>query len=45
MMVSISLSVRFTLIFPAWVLVISVHMLIGDLRNRSARAESGPVTV
>jgi hypothetical protein len=45
LLVSISLSVWFTLIFPAWVLVISVHMLIGDLRNRSARAESGPGTV
>ena len=42
LLVSISLSVWFTLVFPAWVLVISVHMLIGDLRKRSASAESGP---
>jgi hypothetical protein len=41
LLVSISLSVWFTLIFPAWVLVISVYILVGDLRNRSARAESG----
>jgi hypothetical protein len=36
LLVSISLSVWFTLVFPVWVLVISVHMLIGDLRKRSA---------
>jgi len=45
LLVSISLSVWFTLVFPAWVLVISVHMLIGDLRKRSANAESGPERV
>jgi len=45
LLVSISLSVWFTLIFPAWVLVISVQMLIGDLRKRSASAESGPERV
>ncbi len=36
LLVSISLSVWFTLVFPAWVLVISVYMLIGDMRKRSA---------
>lgn len=41
LLVSISLSVWFTLVFPAWVLVISVYMLIGDLRKRSAGGERG----
>ena len=45
LLVSISLSVWFTLIFPAWVMVISVYILVGNLRNRSARAESGPERV
>jgi hypothetical protein len=40
LLVSISLSVWFTLIFPAWVFVISVFILVGNLRNRSASAES-----
>jgi hypothetical protein len=35
LLVSISLSVWFTLVFPVWVLVISVYMLIGDLRKGS----------
>ena len=41
LLVSISLSVWFTLVFPAWVLVVSVYMLIGDLRKRPAGEESG----
>ncbi len=40
LLVSISLSVWFTLVFPAWVLVVSVYMLIGDLRKRPAGEES-----
>jgi hypothetical protein len=42
LLLSISLSVWFTLIFPAWVFAISVYILIGNLRNRSASAESSP---
>jgi hypothetical protein len=41
LLVSVSLSVWFTLVFPAWVLVVSVYMLIGDLRKQSAGEESG----
>ena len=41
LLVSISLSVWFTLVFPAWVLMVSVYMLIGDLRKRPAGEESG----
>ncbi len=41
LLVSISLSVWFPLVFPAWVLVISVYMLIGDLRKRPVGEESG----
>ena len=41
MLVSISLSVWFTLLFPPWVLVVSVYILIGDLRKRPAGEESG----
>lgn len=39
LLLSISLSPWFTLIFPAWVLVISIYILVGNLRNRSASAE------
>jgi len=44
LLVSISLSVWFTLIFPAWVFVISMFILVGNLRTRSASAstESSP---
>jgi hypothetical protein len=42
LLVSVSLSVWFTLIFPVWVLMISVYILVGNLRNRSASAASGP---
>jgi len=41
LLVSVSLSVWFTLVFPAWVMVISVYMLIGDLRRQPAGEESG----
>ena len=45
LLLSISLSPWFTLIFPAWVLVISVYILVGNLRTRSASAEeSSPET-
>jgi hypothetical protein len=37
---TVSLSVWFTLIFPAWVLVISVFILVSNLRSRSVSAES-----
>jgi len=43
-LVSVSLSVWFTFIFPAWVLVISVYILIENLRHQSASTESGPET-
>jgi hypothetical protein len=42
LLLTISLSVWFTLIFPAWVFAISMFILIGNLRNRSASAESSP---
>ena len=40
LLVSISLSLWFALVFPTWVLVISIFTLVGDLRKRSAREES-----
>ena len=42
LLVSINLSIWFTLIFPAWVFVISIYILVGNLRNRSASTESSP---
>jgi hypothetical protein len=42
LLLSVSLSPWFTLIFPAWVFVISVFILIGNLRNRSANAKISP---
>lgn len=42
LLVSINLSVWFTLTFPAWVFVISMFILVGNLRQRSASAESSP---
>ncbi len=44
LLLSVSLSVWFTLIFPAWVLVISVYILVGNLRRRPVRTESSPET-
>ena len=44
LLVSVSLSVWFTFIFPAWVLVISVYILTENLRHQSASTESGPET-
>jgi len=43
-LLSISLNIWFTLTFPAWVFVISVYILVGNLRNRSTGAESSPET-
>ena len=40
LLVSISLSVWFTLIFPAWVFVTSMFILVGNLRTRSASAST-----
>lgn len=40
LLVSINLSVWFTLIFPAWVFVISIFILVGNLRHRSTSIES-----
>ncbi len=42
LLLSISLSVWFTLIFPAWVFVISVLILVGNLRRRAASTKSSP---
>jgi hypothetical protein len=44
LLVSISLNIWLTLAFPAWVFVISVFILVGNLRTRSKSAESGPET-
>jgi hypothetical protein len=44
LLLSVSLSIWFTLIFPAWVLVISVYILVGNLRRRSTRTERSPET-
>ncbi len=44
LLLTVSLSVWFTLIFPAWVLMISVYILVGNLRHRSTRTESSPET-
>jgi len=41
LLVSMSLSLWFALIFPAWVLVSSIYFLVGDLRKRPVRQESG----
>ena len=42
LLLSVSFSLWFTLIFPAWVFVISVFILIGNLHGRSANAEVSP---
>ena len=42
LLLSVSLSVWFTLIFPAWVFVISVFILFENMRKRSASAQSAP---
>jgi hypothetical protein len=44
LLLGINVSAWFTLIFPAWVLVISVYILVGNLRRRSIRTESSPET-
>ena len=40
LLLTVSLSVWFTLIFPAWVFVISVFILVGNLSSRSVSAKS-----
>lgn len=42
MLLIISLSIYFSLIFPAWVFVISVYILIENLIRKPASAESSP---
>jgi hypothetical protein len=42
LLVSINLSVWFTLIFPAWVLVASVFILVENMRKRPASASGRP---
>ena len=41
---SLSLSIWLTFIFPVWVLVISVYILVENLRNRSTGTQSNPET-
>ncbi len=41
LMVSLGYSLWVTLIFPAWVLVISIYILANNLRRRGAGAENG----
>jgi len=43
-LLSISLNIWFTLTFPAWVFVISLYILVGNLRNPSTGADSSPET-
>jgi hypothetical protein len=45
LLLGINVSAWFTLIFPAWVLMISVYILVGNLRRRSIHTESNPETV
>ncbi|HKF37570.1 MAG TPA: hypothetical protein VKB35_11775 [Ktedonobacteraceae bacterium] len=40
LLLTVSLSVWFTLIFPAWVFVISVFILVGNLSSRSVSAKN-----
>jgi hypothetical protein len=44
MLLSFSLSIYFSLIFPAWVFVISVYILVENLRRPSVSTESSPKT-
>ena len=44
LLLSISLNIWFTLAFPAWVFVISVYFLVGNMPSRSASAESSTET-
>jgi hypothetical protein len=44
MLLSFSLNIYFSLIFPAWVFVISVYILVGNLRSPSVSTESSPET-
>jgi hypothetical protein len=44
MLLSFSLSIYFSLIFPAWVFVISVYILVENLRSPSVSTESSPET-
>jgi hypothetical protein len=44
LLLGINVSAWFTLIFPAWVLMISVYILIGNLRRQSIHTESNPET-
>jgi hypothetical protein len=44
LLLSISRNIWFTLDFPAWVFVISVYFLVGNLPSRSASAESSTET-
>jgi len=44
LLLGINVSMWFTLIFPAWVLMVSVYILVGDLRPRSTRTEHTPET-
>lgn len=39
LLLTVSLSIWFTLIFPAWVLVVSIFILIGNLSNRAVSAD------
>ena len=41
LLLSISYSLWVTLIFPAWVLIISIHILANNLRRQGAGAEDG----
>ncbi len=42
LLLGISLSLWFNLIFPTWVFGISVFLLVGNLRKRSASVEISP---
>jgi hypothetical protein len=45
LLLSIGFSLWMTLVFPAWVFVISVSILVWNLRTRSASGEGGPTTI
>lgn len=44
LLLGVNVSAWFTLIFPAWVLMISLYILVGNLRRRSTRTERSPET-
>jgi hypothetical protein len=45
LLVSTSLNPWMSLVFPGWVLVISIHILVTNLRRKGAAAEVSPATV